>query len=447
MGENKKGTVINGQTCLEKRGIDERYVEIERNLYNNRDLSNQYSSSHPNATSEPDSVKGKGRNGSGHIHSLPYTGTPKTSLNEINYRNFITVSTDGATIGGKYDIDTRYESEVRSLFKRDINEYSVTNENAISDGNVHGKGTGVELDTANGGGGYDVIQRDDLIRKNFYNNLDPNNNYSSVHENALSTPYYKSPFDSKGKGTGGSGHLHFTGYYGKPRGDKNKINYSNFNTFADKSNTIGNKADTDTRYNLALISRYNRETNVYSSTNEDAISNGDIIGKGTGLFLDTNNGGGAYDIIQRDESIRLNTWRREDAEYSKALVLTEYEIQTEFKVSTMEERTSEIDAKRQAEAIARSEMKAERDAEKQRKREEKRKRKEEKKNAQNVKGTDAQPDDGKKFVSTVEAIVPAKKQSDGIIKTYLNIANDVVSQLSENSNGLHNWANDELRRQ
>jgi len=36
--------------------------------------------------------------------------------------------------------------------------------------------------------------------------------------------------------------------------------------------------------------------NNYSSTHKNAKSDGDIKGKGTGVFLDTANGGGEYDI-------------------------------------------------------------------------------------------------------------------------------------------------------
>ena len=39
--------------------------------------------------------------------------------------------------------------------------------------------------------------------------------------------------------------------------------------------------------------------NPYSATNPDAISDGDELGKGTGVFLDTTNGGSSTDIIER----------------------------------------------------------------------------------------------------------------------------------------------------
>ena len=39
-----------------------------------------------------------------------------------------------------------------------------------------------------------------------------------------------------------------------------------------------------------------KDTNKYSSTNPDAIADGDELGKGTGVFLDTYNGGGSFDL-------------------------------------------------------------------------------------------------------------------------------------------------------
>jgi hypothetical protein len=339
MAENRAKTIENGQTCLEKRGIDERHVEIDKNLYNNKDFSSQYSSSHPNATSEPDSVKGKGRNGQGHTHWKPYQESkkPKVSPNEIDYRNFLTTSVDGSTIGGKYDIETRDKLALMSTYERDINEYSVTNEDALSNGDVLGKGTGIELDTTNGGGGYDVIKRDELIRKNLYDNIDPNNNYSPTHDNAASTPN-----SIKGKSTKSGGHTYFMGYYGKPREDLNQINYSNFVTY-DDGVTIGSSADIAARDEAYRARIYNRKNNVYSDKNKDALSNGDIIGKGTGLYLDTLNGGGGIDVRMRAEHLIQNAWRRDDLEYSRPLVLAEYDIQTEFKISTTAEKIEEAE--------------------------------------------------------------------------------------------------------
>ena len=52
-----------------------------------------------------------------------------------------------------------------------------------------------------------------------------------------------------------------------------------------------------------------KETNQYSSTNKDAISDGDDFGKGTGVFLDTVNGGSQLDIIERKNEIKINEYQ------------------------------------------------------------------------------------------------------------------------------------------
>ena len=52
-----------------------------------------------------------------------------------------------------------------------------------------------------------------------------------------------------------------------------------------------------------------KETNQYSATNKDAISDGDDFGKGTGVFLDTVNGGSRLDIIERKNEIKINEYQ------------------------------------------------------------------------------------------------------------------------------------------
>jgi|688.fasta_scaffold2699715_1 hypothetical protein len=54
---------------------------------------------------------------------------------------------------------------------------------------------------------------------------------------------------------------------------------------------------------------YSPESNQYSSTNPDAISDGDIFGKGTGIFLDTQNGGSKDDITSRTSNIVTNRYK------------------------------------------------------------------------------------------------------------------------------------------
>lgn len=87
--------IENGQTCLEKRGIEEREKEIVKNDYT---LDDQYSAVHPDAVSDGD-VQGKGTMHGGHTHYLPDCSKDR---NYIDYSNF-----DTANGGGKYDIDGR----------------------------------------------------------------------------------------------------------------------------------------------------------------------------------------------------------------------------------------------------------------------------------------------------------------------------------------------------
>jgi len=52
-----------------------------------------------------------------------------------------------------------------------------------------------------------------------------------------------------------------------------------------------------------------KETNKYSSTNPDALGDGDEYGKGTGIFLDTANGGSSVDVIERINEIKINEYQ------------------------------------------------------------------------------------------------------------------------------------------
>lgn len=88
-------TVVNGQTCLEKRGMEERHEEITRSDYN---IENQYGPTHPDAISDGD-PQGKGTGHGGHTHFLPDCTKPTTT---INYSNF-----DSENGGGYYDIKGR----------------------------------------------------------------------------------------------------------------------------------------------------------------------------------------------------------------------------------------------------------------------------------------------------------------------------------------------------
>ena len=107
-------TVENGQTCLEKRGMEERHQEITRSDYN---IEDQYGPTHKDAISDGD-AQGKGTGHGGHTHFLPDCTKP-TSM--INYSNF-----DSENGGGYYDIEGRNGISGRkramatSLYNKDI---------------------------------------------------------------------------------------------------------------------------------------------------------------------------------------------------------------------------------------------------------------------------------------------------------------------------------------
>ena len=88
-------TVQNGQTCLEKRSMEERHQEITLSHYN---IENQYSATHQDAVSDGD-AQGKGTLHGGHTHFLPDCTKPTS---QINYSNF-----DTENGGGYYDIKGR----------------------------------------------------------------------------------------------------------------------------------------------------------------------------------------------------------------------------------------------------------------------------------------------------------------------------------------------------
>ena len=54
-----------------------------------------------------------------------------------------------------------------------------------------------------------------------------------------------------------------------------------------------------------------KPTNSYSATNKDAISDGDEYGKGTGIFLDTANGGSSVDSFERINEIKINEYQKD----------------------------------------------------------------------------------------------------------------------------------------
>ena len=53
------------------------------------------------------------------------------------------------------------------------------------------------------------------------------------------------------------------------------------------------------------------QRNKYSAVNKDATSDGDEFGKGTGVFLDTVNGGSSIDNAERKNEIKLNEYQKD----------------------------------------------------------------------------------------------------------------------------------------
>lgn len=101
------------QSCLEKRGIEERSVEIVRSDYN---IENQYGPSHPDALSNGD-VNGKGTGHGGHTHYLPDCNKPTST---IDYSNFDTLNGGGLyDIEGRNDVGGRKKAINSSLYNRE----------------------------------------------------------------------------------------------------------------------------------------------------------------------------------------------------------------------------------------------------------------------------------------------------------------------------------------
>ena len=123
-------TIQNGQTCLEKRGIETRHEQIVRSDYN---IEDQYSATHKDAISDGD-PKGKGTKHGGHTHFLPDCTKPSTM---IDYSNFDTENGGGEyDIKGRNGIGGREKALASSLYNKDIpyGPTSINTEANINDG-------------------------------------------------------------------------------------------------------------------------------------------------------------------------------------------------------------------------------------------------------------------------------------------------------------------------
>ena len=78
--------------------------------------------------------------------------------------------------------------------------------------------------------------------------------------------------------------------------------------FSQPANRLTAIADIERKKNL-VKNDYNQQGNLYSSTNPDAMGDGDILGRGTGSFLDTANGGTSVDIAERKNEIKINKYQ------------------------------------------------------------------------------------------------------------------------------------------
>jgi hypothetical protein len=80
--------------------------------------------------------------------------------------------------------------------------------------------------------------------------------------------------------------------------------------FDQPSNELSQIADLE-RKKLLPKNDYARTSNEYSAVNKDAIADGDLLGKGTGDFLDVYNqqAGAIQDIIERRAEITFNEYK------------------------------------------------------------------------------------------------------------------------------------------
>ena len=138
----------------------------------------------------------------------------------------------------------------------------------------------------------------------------------------------------------------------------------------------------------------------------------------------------------RKTHLMRNEWRK-DLEYSKPLVLAEYEIQTEFKVSTADDDV--------ATQLMNSQKK---ELEKEVKAQEKTKKKAEKKARNEAKKSNAVPDDvpqpggEDKKLAPVETIIKPERQN--LIPVIGNnmFMHEFGNQSRQSLKGLHDWSND-----
>jgi hypothetical protein len=80
--------------------------------------------------------------------------------------------------------------------------------------------------------------------------------------------------------------------------------------FSQPVNRLTSIAEIERKKNL-VKNDYNQQGNQYSSTNPDAVGDGDAIGRGTGTFLDVYNedAGTSVDVFERKMNIKFNAYQ------------------------------------------------------------------------------------------------------------------------------------------
>jgi hypothetical protein len=80
--------------------------------------------------------------------------------------------------------------------------------------------------------------------------------------------------------------------------------------FSQPPNRLTAIADVERKKNI-VKNDYNQQGNSYSSTNPDALADGDAMGRGTGVFLDVYNQsvGTSVDVVERKNEIKINKYQ------------------------------------------------------------------------------------------------------------------------------------------
>jgi len=80
--------------------------------------------------------------------------------------------------------------------------------------------------------------------------------------------------------------------------------------FSQPANRLTAIADNERKKNL-VKNDYKQQGNEYSSTNPDAMGDGDALGRGTGVYLDVYNNlaGTSVDITERKNEIKINKYQ------------------------------------------------------------------------------------------------------------------------------------------